>query len=81
MALPDPAWLVIMAGLLDLGHAGFWEKKLLEDLEIATYYNSLERPVHNESNSVPLQIHLEYERISQKSYNILTWSLLSAYNR
>ena len=51
--------LLITAGLLGLGHEGFWEKKLLEDLEIATYYNSLERPVHNESHSVPLQIHLE----------------------
>ena len=58
--------LLITAGLLGLGHAGFWEKKLLEDLEIATYYNSLERPVHNESHSVPLQIHLEYKRRSLK---------------
>ena len=60
------ALLVVIAGLLDLSFAGFWEKKLLEDLEIATYYNSLERPVHNESNSVPLQIHLEYKRRSHK---------------
>ena len=64
MARLDPVLMVTIAGLLDLGHAGFWEKKLLEDLEIATYYNSLERPVHNESNSVPLQIHLEYKRRS-----------------
>ena len=66
MARLDPVLMVTIAGLLGLGHAGFWEKKLLEDLEIATYYNSLERPVHNESNSVPLQIHLEYKRRSHK---------------
>ena len=66
MTHKGPALLVIMAEPLGLGHAGFWEKKLLEDLEIATYYNSLERPVHNESNSVPLQIHLEYKRRSHK---------------
>lgn len=59
MALLVPAQLVVTACLLSTGQAGFWEKKLLEDLEIATYYNSLERPVHNESHSVPLQIHLE----------------------
>ena len=69
----DSALLVVIAGLVGLGHAGFWEKKLLEDLEIATYYNSLERPVHNESNSVPLQIHLEYERRSHKKIDMVTY--------
>ena len=59
MGRTEPAILVVMAGALGGSQAGFWEKKLLEDLEIATFYNSLERPVHNESHSVPLQIHLE----------------------
>ena len=59
MGRTEAATLVVMARALGGSQAGFWEKKLLEDLEIATFYNSLERPVHNESHSVPLQIHLE----------------------
>ena len=77
MTHKEPALLVVIAGLLGLGHAGFWEKKLLEDLEIATYYNSLERPVHNESNSVPLQIHLEYKRRSLKMIYLHRTNLFS----
>ena len=51
--------LVTLAWLLAAAEAGLWEKQLLEDLGIERNYNSMERPVHNENHSVPLQIHLE----------------------
>ena len=53
------ALLVILGWLLAVAEAGLWEKQLLEDLGIESNYNSMERPVHNENHSVPLQIHLE----------------------
>ena len=51
--------LLTLAWLLAVAEAGLWEKQLLEDLGIERNYNSMERPVHNENHSVPLQIHLE----------------------
>ena len=53
------ALLVILGWMLAVAEAGLWEKQLLEDLGIESNYNSMERPVHNENHSVPLQIHLE----------------------
>ena len=54
--------LLTLAWLLAVAEAGLWEKQLLEDLGIERNYNSMERPVHNENHSVPLQIHLEYKK-------------------
>ena len=51
--------MYILGWLLAVAEAGLWEKQLLEDLGIESNYNSMERPVHNENHSVPLQIHLE----------------------
>ena len=51
--------MAIILSYIGVCRAGLYEKQLFQDLGIFGDYVNLERPVFNESSSVPLSIHLE----------------------
>ena len=54
-----PPEMAIILSFIGVCWAGLYEKQLFQDLGIFGDYVNLERPVFNESSSVPLSIHLE----------------------